>query len=92
MLDVKFIVFSLLYLFYFFFMKPHVSTDVMVLRSFMFLLFVAFLFWDGKQNLVPNVCQVVFANMSLQGRVVDPYIYGLFNSSSHVMPFPAYNL
>ena len=31
----------------------------------------SFQFWDGKQNLVPNMWQVVFANVSIEGRVVD---------------------
>ena len=31
----------------------------------------SFQFWDGKQNLVPNMWQVVFANVSIEGLVVD---------------------
>ena len=83
MLDVKFIyLIFILYciLFYFIlFMKPHVSMDVIgaeviYVTSY---LFVYFEFWDGKQNFVPNVWQVVLANISIQGRAADSYIWPL---------------
>ena len=31
-----------------------------------------FQFWDVKQNLIPYMWQMVFANVSIQGWIVDP--------------------
>ena len=31
----------------------------------------SFQFWDGKQNFVPNMCNVVFPNVPIEGRVVN---------------------
>ena len=36
----------------------------------------SFQFWDGKQNFVPNMWQVVFANVPVEGRVVDSDVNG----------------
>ena len=44
----------------------------------------SFKFWDGKQNFVPNICQVVFANVSIEGRVVDSDVNGFFDGSGHL--------
>ena len=44
----------------------HSHCDIIVLR----LLFACFKFWDGILYFVPNMWQVVFANVSIQGRVV----------------------
>ena len=57
-----------------------------------YFLFVSFKFWNEKQNFVLNVWQAALANISIQGRDVDSYIYGLFHCSCHLMPLPAYNL
>ena len=53
------------------FLEPHISSYVIVLR----LLFGYFKFWDVTQNYVPNIWQVVFANVFVQGRVVHSNIY-----------------
>ena len=50
-----------------------------------------FEFWDGKQNSVPNVWQIIFSNISVQGGVVHPNIHGFFDGPSHVFSLPAYN-
>ena len=36
--------------------------------------------------------QVVFANVSVEGKVVDPDINGFFDGSGHIMTLPCYNL
>ena len=51
----------------------------------------SFQFWDGKQNLVPNMWQVVFANVPIEGRVVDSDVNGFFDGSGHTMSLPSYN-
>ena len=50
-----------------------------------------FQFWDGKQNLVPHMWQVVFAYVSIEGEVVDPDVNGFFDSLCHTMSLPSYN-
>ena len=32
-----------------------------------------FKFWDVKQNLIPYVWQMVFAYISIEGWIIDPY-------------------
>ena len=39
----------------------------------------SFQFWDRKQNLVPNVWQVLFVNVSIEGRVVDSDVNSFFD-------------
>ena len=92
MLDYNLFIFILLYLILFYFInETSHKYRCYGARLFMLLyLFVGFKFWDGKQNLIPNVWQIVLAIISIQGRGVDSYIYGLFNSSSHFVPLPAY--
>ena len=51
----------------------------------------SFQFWDGKQNLVPNMWQVVFANVSIEGRIVTSDVNGFFDGSGHTMSLPFYN-
>ena len=51
-----------------------------------------FQFWGGKQNSVPNMWWVVFAHISVEGRVIDCDVNGLFDGSSHAMSLPSYNL
>ena len=51
----------------------------------------SFQFWDGKQNLVPNMWQVVFGNASIEGRVVDSDVNGFFDGSGHTTSFPSYD-
>ena len=57
-------------------MEHHKSIDLMVLRSlmFFFIIFVCFKFWDGIHSFIPNMWQVVYANISIQGRGVICYI------------------
>ena len=45
----------------------------------------SFQFWDGKQNLVQNMWQVVFANVLIEGRVVDSDVNGFFDGSGHTI-------
>ena len=48
-----------------------------------------FQFWDGKQNFVPNMWQVVFAHIPVKGRVINADVNGLLNGSGHAMsPLP----
>ena len=54
----------------------------------MLIVLFRFQFWDGKQNFIPNVWQVVFANVSVEGRVVDSDVYGFFDGSGHILPLP----
>ena len=51
----------------------------------------SFLFWHRKQNLVPNMWQVVFSNVFSEGRVVDSDVNGFFDGSGHTMSLPSYN-
>ena len=51
----------------------------------------SFQFWNGKQTFIPNVWQVVFANVSVEGRVVDSDVYGLFDGSGHILTLPFYD-
>ena len=50
-----------------------------------------FHFWDGKQNIVQNMWQVVFVIVSIEGRVVDSDVNGFFDASGHTMSLPSYN-
>ena len=44
---------------------------------------------DGKQIFIPNVWQVVLANVSMEGGVISSDIYGFFYGSSHILtPLP----
>ena len=52
----------------------------------------SFQFLDGKQNLVPNMWQVVFANVPVEGKAVDSDVNGFFDGSDHTMSLPCYNL
>ena len=33
-----------------------------------------FKFWGVKQNLIPNMWQMVFANISVEGCIINPYV------------------
>ena len=46
-------------------------------------------FWDRKQHLVPNMWQVVFANVLIEGRVVDSDVNGFFDGSAYTMSLPS---
>ena len=63
----------------------------MVLYFILYYLF-QFEFWDGEQNSVPNMWQIIFSNISVQGGVVHPNINGCFDGSSHVVSLPVYNM
>ena len=42
-------------------------------------------FWDGEQNFVPDMWQVVFSHISVQCRVVYSDIDGLLDGSGYAM-------
>ena len=42
-------------------------------------------FWDGKQNFIPNMWQVVFANIPVKSRVINSDVNGFFDGSSYTM-------
>ena len=46
---------------------------------------------DGKQNSIPNVWQVVFANVSVEGRAIHSDIYDFFDGSGHILTLPCYD-
>ena len=69
-------------------MEREPCTDVIVL----YLLFIDFEFWDDKQSSVPNVWEVIFPNISIQGGVVHPNVHGLFDGPGHAVVLPACNL
>ena len=50
----------------------------------------SFQFWDGKQNLVPNMWQIVFANVSIERRVAYSDVNGFFDGSGHTTSIPSY--
>ena len=54
----------------------NLSTGIMVL----WLLFANFQFWDGIQNSVPNMWQIVLSNVYVQGSIV------LSNEYASLMP------
>ena len=64
------------------------GTDVIVL----YLLFLHFEFWDCKQNSVPDVWEVIFPNISIEGGIDHPNVHGLFDHPSQAVLLPAYNL
>ena len=68
-------------------MEKETCTDVIVL----YLLFIDFEFWDGRQNSVPNVWEIILPNISIQGRVVHSNVHGLIDGLSHAVLLPAYN-
>ena len=51
-----------------------------------------FQFWDGKQNFVPNMWQVVFAHISVESRVVDSNVNGLLDCSGNAMSLSSNDL
>ena len=55
------------------------------------LLFVYFQFWDGIQNSVPTVLQIVLSNVSVLGRVVHSNVYGLFGALAMLFLSPTYD-
>ena len=44
------------------------------------ILFIHFEFWDGMQNHVPNVWEVVFPHISIEGGAVHHYVHGLVDA------------
>ena len=44
------------------------------------------------QNPVPNVYKIVFPNISIEGGVVHPYVYGLHNGPGQAVFLTAYNV
>ena len=73
------------------------SPDVLVQRSSLLVVhrcycadctYLVFSSGMGKQNFIPDVWQIVFANVSVEGRVVDPDVYGFFDSPGHILNPP----
>ena len=48
-------------------------------------------FWWPDQHLIPNVLQLVFANISVKGWVIDSNQHSLSDCSSHALVIPAHN-
>ena len=46
----------------------------------MLLLSVTFEFLVIEQNSIPYIWQVIFSYVTVKGRIVDPYVNGLFES------------
>ena len=55
------------------------------------MLFIHFKFGDSMQNPVPNVWEVVFPIISIEGGVVQPYVHGLLYGPGQAVFLPAYN-
>ena len=51
-----------------------------------------FQFWGGKQNFVPNMWQVIFAHIPVEGGVVDSNVDGLLDGSGNDISLPSYDL
>ena len=51
-----------------------------------------FYFWGVKQNLIPNMWQMVFTNISIEGWIIDPYVQSLFYCSHMVQVLPPNNV
>ena len=47
-----------------------------------------FQFWGVKQNLIPYVWQMVFAYVSIEGWIIDPYVSCFFQCSAEVLVLP----
>ena len=50
-----------------------------------------FEFWGVNQNLIPNMWQMVFAHISVEGWIIDPYVQSLFYCSYLVQVLPPNN-
>ena len=59
----------------------------MILNDFIY----SFEFWDGIQNPVPNVWEVVFPNISIEGGVVYIYVHGLLDGPGQAVFLSVYN-
>ena len=53
---------------------------------------ILFFVWGGEQNVVLNVWQIVLANISIEGRVVDSDVYCFFHGPGNILSLSAYNL
>ena len=51
-----------------------------------------FLFWGVKQNLIPNMWQMVFTHISIEEWIIDPYVQSLFYCSHLVQVLPPNNV
>ena len=56
------------------------------------MILLQFKFWDVKQNVIPYMWQMVFANISIQGWIVDPDVKGLFYRPLEVLFLPSHNV
>ena len=66
---------------------------LMLLCIFILLLihFFHFQFWDCEQNLIPNMWEVVFPNISIEGGVVHPDVHRHFDGSGQAVFFSSNN-
>ena len=56
------------------------------------MILLQFEFWNVKQNLIPYMWQMVFANISIQGWIVDPDVKSLFYCPLEVLFLPSHNV
>ena len=47
--------------------------------------------WDVKQNLIPYVRQIVFTYVSIEGWIINPYVYCFLDSPDEVLILPPHN-
>ena len=55
------------------------------------IILLQFKFWNVKQNLIPYMWQMVFANISIQGWIVDPDVKSFFYCPLEVLFLPSHN-
>ena len=52
---------------------------------------IYFQFWDGVQNSIPKVWQVVLSNIPIQSRIFHSHVHAFFDCSGHIVSLPAYD-
>ena len=70
---------------------PRMERDLALMLLCCIILFIHFWVWDYKQNSVPNVWEVVFPNISIEGGVVHPNVHSLNDGPGQAVFLPAYN-
>ena len=56
------------------------------------LILLQFEFWGVKQNLIPDMRQMEFAYVFIEGWMIDPYVQCFFDSSAEVLVLPPYDV
>ena len=56
------------------------------------MILLQFKFWDVKQNFTPYMWQVLFANISIQGWIVDPDVKSLLYCPLEILFLPSHNV